>query len=158
MNQTPVIQGVNDSPEVLADLFDKLSFTGVRPYYVFQCRPTRGNRRLAVPVERAYEIHEQAKMRCSGLAKSTRFVMSHTFGKIEVIGMTETIIIFKYHRSANPGEKARIVFFKRTPKAYWFDDYTEMVREYTPENPFYEAASKTGYAYDFEQLSLGIEA
>ena len=72
--------------------------------------------------------------------------------------MTETIIIFKYHRSANPGEKARIVFFKRTPKAYWFDDYTEMVREYTPENPFYEAASKTGYAYDFEQLSLGIEA
>ena len=157
MNQTPVIHGVNDSPGVLADLFDNLSFIGVRPYYVFQCRPTQGNRYLAVPVERAYEIHEQAKMRCSGLAKSTRFVMSHTLGKIEIIGMTETIIIFKHHRYAVPGEKARIAIFKRNPEAYWFDDYTDMVTEYTPENPFVEAERETEILTEFEQLSLGID-
>ncbi|PXF33958.1 radical SAM protein, partial [Mesotoga sp. SC_NapDC] len=42
-NQTPMISGVNDSVEVMSDLFKKLSFIGIPPYYVFQCRPTKGN-------------------------------------------------------------------------------------------------------------------
>ncbi|MCK9299210.1 MAG: KamA family radical SAM protein, partial [Methanoculleus sp.] len=74
MNQTPLIRGINDDPEVLASLFDKLSFIGASPYYVFQCRPTVGNRTFAVPVEESYRIFEQARTICSGLAKRARFV------------------------------------------------------------------------------------
>ena len=40
VNQTPMVKGVNDDPDVLAELFSKLSFIGVPPYYVFLCRPT----------------------------------------------------------------------------------------------------------------------
>jgi len=138
VNQTPLIRGVNDSPDVLAELLDKLSFIGVPPYYIFQCRPTQGNKHLAVPVESAYEIHEQAKMKGSGLAKRSRFVMSHTLGKIEILGLTEDNIIFKFHRSADPGEKARIITCRRNPKAYWYNDYTEITDEYRIENPFFE--------------------
>ncbi len=139
-NQTPIIRGVNDSPEALAELLDKLSFIGVIPYYVFQCRPTQGNRHLAVPVERSYEIHEQAKMMGTGLSKRSRYVMSHTLGKIEVIGLTGDTIMFRFHRSAEYGRKARIEIFKRNPDAYWYDDYTDKVSEYILENPFYENA------------------
>ncbi len=142
VNQTPLIRGVNDSPDVLAELLDKLSFIGVSPYYIFQCRPTQGNRHLAVPVESAYEIHEQAKMMGSGLAKRSRMVMSHTLGKIEILGFTEDNIIFKFHRSADPSEKARVVICKRNPEAYWYDDYTEIIDEYRIENPFFEAENK----------------
>jgi len=142
VNQTPLIRGVNDSPEVLAELLDKLSFIGVPPYYVFQCRPTQGNRHLAVPVESAYEIHEQAKMMGSGLAKRSRMVMSHTLGKIEILGLTKDNIIFKFHRSAEPGEKARVIICRRNPEAYWYDDYTEIIDEYHIENPFFEAEDK----------------
>ena len=66
-----------------ADLFSKLSFIGVPPYYVFLCRPTLGNETYSVPVEWGYEIFEKSRTLCSGLAKRARLVMSHESGKIE---------------------------------------------------------------------------
>ena len=140
-NQTPLIHGVNDSPEVLADLMDTLSFIGVPPYYVFQCRPTQGNHHLAIPVERAFEIHEQAKMRGSGLSKRSRLVMSHTLGKIEVLGLTEEYSFFKFHRAANPTDKSYTVVFRRNPEAYWYDDYEDMLVDCTFDNPFHDSSA-----------------
>ena len=124
-NQTPLLKGINSDPFVLSELFKKLSFIGVPPYYVFQCRPTLGNKPYAVPVEEAYEIFEQARINCSGLAKRARFVMSHSTGKIEVVGNTEHQIYFKYHSSANSQDGYNLLIFERNPYAYWFDDYEE---------------------------------
>ncbi len=122
-NQTPMIKGVNDSARTLAELFRKLSFAGVPPYYVFQIRPAVGNKPFAVPVEQGYVIFERAKARVSGLAKRARFVMSHSTGKIEVVGLTDEYIFFKYHRAARYEDSGRFMAFRRNPRAYWFDDY-----------------------------------
>jgi lysine 2,3-aminomutase len=129
VNQTPLIAGVNDDPKILADLFTRLSFCGIAPYYIFQCRPTLGNKTYAVPLEKGYEIVEEAKARCSGLAKRSRYVMSHQTGKIEIVGLTERNIFFKYHRSATPGECGRFLVYRRNPDAFWFDDYTMLENE-----------------------------
>jgi lysine 2,3-aminomutase len=129
MNQTPLIRGINDDPEVLAELFKTLSFIGASPYYVFQCRPTVGNRTYAVPVEESYRIFEQARGMCSGLAKRARFVMSHAAGKIEVVGKTAEYTFFKYNQAADPANLGRFMVYKSSPDAYWFDDYTELVDE-----------------------------
>jgi KamA family protein len=136
VNQTPLIRGVNDNPNVLAELFNKLSYIGIPPYYLFICRPTLGNKTYAIPIEEAFEIFEQARMKCSGLAKRSRLVMSHSTGKIEIVGKTEDNIYFRYHRAANPQEKARFMIFKRNPNAYWYDDYDEIIHEYSIENPY----------------------
>jgi KamA family protein len=136
VNQTPLIRGINNDPEVLSDLFNKLSYIGIAPYYLFICRPTLGNKTYAIPIEEAFEIFEKARMKCSGLAKRARLVMSHSTGKIEVVGLTETHIYMRYHRAANPQEKARFMILKRDPNAYWFDDYEEIVKEYSIENPY----------------------
>jgi KamA family protein len=125
VNQTPIIAGVNDDPAVLSDLFNKLSYIGVHPYYVFQCRPTRGNRIFSVPVERSYEIFEAARAKSSGLAKRARLVMSHRTGKVEVVGLTDTHVFFKYLRTHRDSDNSRFLIFERNPKAYWFDDYPE---------------------------------
>lgn len=129
MNQTPLIRGVNDDPAVLSRLLGRLSFVGINPYYVFQCRPTTGNRPFAVPVEESYRIFEQARATCSGLSKQARFVMSHASGKIEVVGMTDEYIFFKYNQAADPADIGQFMIYKNNPKAYWFDDYTELVDE-----------------------------
>ncbi|MBC8185265.1 KamA family radical SAM protein [candidate division KSB1 bacterium] len=136
VNQTPLIRGVNDNPVTLSELFRKLTFIGVPPYYVFQCRPTLGNYSYAVRLEKAYEIFEQARMRTSGLGKRARFVMSHRSGKIEVVGKTENYVFMRYHRAAESNEKSKFMVVKSNPVAYWFDDYDEAVDEYTLENPF----------------------
>lgn len=132
VNQTPMIAGVNDDPDVLADMFNRLSFMGVPPYYVFQCRPTLGNRIYVTPLEEAFEIFETSRNRCSGLAKRARFVMSHATGKIEVVGLTERHIYFKYLRASTEEYDAKFMVFKRNSEAYWFDDYKELVDEYVP--------------------------
>ena len=131
VNQTPIIRGVNDSVETMTELFRNLSFIGVPPYYVFQCRPTSGNKTYVTPVEESYEIFEQARLNCSGLGKRARLVMSHTTGKVEIIGMTEDLILFKYHRAADNANNSRLIIFKRNPEAYWFDDYREPITDHS---------------------------
>ncbi|MCK4753365.1 MAG: KamA family radical SAM protein [Planctomycetes bacterium] len=128
-NQTPLIRGVNDKAEVLAELLAKLSFIGAAPYYIFQCRPASGNKAYTVPIEEGYEIVEQAKARVSGLAKRVKFVMSHTSGKIEIVGKTEDFVYFKYHRAADDEDSGRFLSFKSNPEACWFDDYDEAIQE-----------------------------
>ena len=125
LNQTPLVRGVNDNPEVLAELFNRLSFIGVPPYYVFLCRPTLGNEPFALPIEKGYEIFEQARNKCSGLAKRARLVMSHETGKIEFVGMSEEQVFFKYNRSADAENDGKFLIFDSNPGAYWFDDYEE---------------------------------
>jgi lysine 2,3-aminomutase len=130
VNQTPLLKGINDDPAILTELFRRLSFLGIQPYYVFQCRPTLGNRLFEMPVEEAYDIFEKAKARCSGLAKRARFVMSHATGKIEVVGKTRDAVYFKYHQAAEPADMGRFMVFRSNPKAYWFDDYDELLDDY----------------------------
>jgi lysine 2,3-aminomutase len=132
-NQAPLIRGVNDDPKVLAELLAKLSFVGAVPYYIFQCRPAVGNKAYTVPIEEGYEIVEQAKAKVSGLAKRMRYTMSHSTGKIEIIGKTKDFVYFKYHRAADNANSGRFLVFKSNPNAYWFDDYDEVIQDYSTQ-------------------------
>ena len=136
VNQTPMIGGINDDPLILSELFNKLSYIGVPPYYVFQCRPTEGNKSYSVPLERAYEVFEQARMASSGLAKRARLVMSHHSGKIEILGLTESHVMFKYLRAHQDDDSSRLLVFERNPNAHWFDDYQEATHVFDVENPY----------------------
>ena len=129
-NQTPLIRGVNDDPKVLAELLARLSFIGAIPYYIFQCRPALGNKAYTVPIEEGYEIVEQAKSRVSGLAKRARYTMSHSSGKIEIVGKTKDYVYFKYHRAFRDEDSGRFMVFESNPNAYWFDDYDGLVEDY----------------------------
>jgi KamA family protein len=135
-NQMPLIRGINDKPEVMAELLAKLSFIGAVPYYIFQCRPALGNRAYTVPIEQGYEIVEQAKALVSGLAKRVRFVMSHSTGKVEIVGRTEDFVYFKYHRAAEDADSGRFMTLESNPDAYWLDDYTEVIRNYPIDLPY----------------------
>lgn len=135
-NQTPLIRGVNDQPQILADLLAQLSFIGDVPYYVFQCRPAMGNRAYTVPIEEGYEIVEQAKSRVSGPAKRLRYTLSHATGKMEVIAVLGGRVFFKYHRAADDADSGRIMVFASNPDAYWFDDYDEVICEYPVNLPY----------------------
>jgi L-lysine 2,3-aminomutase len=100
----------------------KLSFYGIPPYYVFQCRPTEGNKPFAVPLVRGYQVFHEAMRQVSGLAKRPRLVMSHETGKIEIVGVTSDHIYMRYHRAKYPSDDERFMVFHRDDTAYWLDD------------------------------------
>lgn len=125
VNQTPLLNEVNSAPETLTRLFRRLSFIGVTPYYVFQCRPSLGNRAFQVPVEHSYQVIQQAWQACSGLAKRARFVMSHATGKIEVVGKNAGCVFMRYHQAAEKALTGKFMVMKSNPNAVWFDEYRE---------------------------------
>ncbi len=126
LNQCPVIRGVNDDPEVLAELFDRLSWAGCAPYYLFVCRPTKGNEMYSVPIVEAHTIFHLARKRLSGLSKRARLVLSHSSGKIEIVGVDDERIYMRYHRAKDPADSERFAIFKRDDSAKWLDDLEEI--------------------------------
>ena len=123
-NQTVLMKGVNDSPIILSDLMMKLTGIGVTPYYIFQCRPvSRVKHHFQLPLCKSQEIIRNTRKLLSGPAKRFKFIMSHETGKIEILGMDEKHIYFKYHQSRNPENVG--LFFKRkiSSTAGWLDDF-----------------------------------
>ena len=127
-NQSPLLHGVNDDPEILAKLLEKLSFIGVAPYYIFQVRPAVGNKPYAVPLVRAYRIFQEARRNISGTAKRATFAMSHALGKIEVVGLDDFHIYMRYHRAPDPINTGKFIIARRNDTGYWLDDF-EIVSE-----------------------------
>lgn len=121
VNQTPVLRGINDDPDVLAELLDRLSWAGVTPYYFFVNRPVAGNRAFVLPLQEVYEIVEKAKARTSGLGKRVRLSMSHTSGKIEILAIEDGKAYLKYHQSRD-NEYGKFMVLDCPPDAAWFDD------------------------------------
>lgn len=66
-NQTVLLRGVNDDPQLMADLCRGLLTMRVRPYYLHQMDLARGTGHFRVPVERGLEIVESLRGRVSGL-------------------------------------------------------------------------------------------
>ena len=135
-NQFPLIRGVNDDSGVLAELLNKVSYVGITPYYIFQCRPTTGNKGYSVPIEEGYAIIEKPMRNLSGLAKRFRFVMAHTSGKVEIIGIRDGFVYLKFHRSANYENSEQFFIVKSNSKAYWLEDYQEILNQYLVSIPF----------------------
>ena len=123
-NQTVLLKGVNDSVETLAELQNRLVGIDVNQYYVFQCRPVkRVEKQFQVPICEGIKIIEETKARCNGPSKSFRYIMSHKTGKIEIVGIVDDEVYFKYHQAKNIKNLGKIFKRKIDPKAGWLDDF-----------------------------------
>jgi KamA family protein len=123
-NQTVLLRGVNDDPEILSDLFGRLTGIGVLPYYIFQCRPVTGVKsQFQVPIKEGFGIVEEARGRMNGQAKSFRFVMSHKSGKIEILGPSpeDGRMTFKYNQAKDREDLGRIFFLDLEEDRTWLD-------------------------------------
>lgn len=67
-SQTVLLRRVNDSADILADLFHRLTCLGVKPGYLFQTDMARGTADFRVPLDRAAELWKALKMKLSGLS------------------------------------------------------------------------------------------
>ncbi|MFH1708379.1 MAG: KamA family radical SAM protein [Planctomycetota bacterium] len=90
-NQTVLLRGVNDSTEVLADLFRRLVRVRVRPYYLYQCDLVRGVEHFRTPLATGVAIMAGLRGRLSGLAIPT-FVVDAPDGKGKIPVAPETIV------------------------------------------------------------------
>ncbi len=122
-NQTVLLKGVNDDSRILSELQSKLVKIGVNPYYIFQCRPVkRVKHHFQVPLYKCIKIVEDAKKELNGHAKRFRYIMSHKSGKIEILGIKDKEIYFKYHQAKNPEKIGKIFTRKLDKTSGWLDE------------------------------------
>ncbi len=65
--QTVLLKGINDDPEVMRELMQKLVAIRVRPYYIYQCDLARGNEHFRTATSKGVEIIENLRGHTSGL-------------------------------------------------------------------------------------------
>ncbi|MDD3296932.1 MAG: KamA family radical SAM protein [Candidatus Omnitrophica bacterium] len=82
-NQSVLLRGINDNPEVMIELCHKLQSIRVRPYYLFQCDPVVGASHFRTPIRRGMEIIEKMRGFTSGMCVPT-FVVDGIEGKGKV--------------------------------------------------------------------------
>lgn len=73
-NQCVLLAGVNDCPQIMKKLFQKLVQNRVRPYYMFQCDLSEGISHFRTSISRGIEIIENLVGHTSGLAVPTYVV------------------------------------------------------------------------------------
>lgn len=122
-NQTVLLKGVNDKPEILTDLMKKLVSMGINSYYLFQCRPVkRVKHHFQIPLTEGCRIVKETQNMLDGHAKRFRYIMSHKTGKIEIVGIIGNEIYLKYHQSRDPKDAGKFFKKKINKKATWLDD------------------------------------
>ncbi|MFA6175620.1 MAG: KamA family radical SAM protein [Phycisphaerae bacterium] len=85
-NQSVLLRGVNDTPQVFEQLCRGLVRMRVRPYYLYQCDLVKGIEHFRTPLSRGIEIMEYLRGRLSGIAIPTFVVDApHGGGKIPIL-------------------------------------------------------------------------
>jgi lysine 2,3-aminomutase len=67
-NQSVLLRGVNDSPEIQMALVHKLLMCRARPYYLYQCDLITGSSHLRTPVSEGVDIIEKIRGHTTGYA------------------------------------------------------------------------------------------
>jgi lysine 2,3-aminomutase len=80
-NQSVLLRGVNDTPEIMKSLCETLVRMRVRPYYVYQAQLLEGTQHFRVPIEDGLEIFKQMRGRTSGFA-IPQYVLDTPHGKV----------------------------------------------------------------------------
>ena len=70
-NQTVLLKGINDDPEVMLRLFRELLRIKVRPVYLFHCDPVKGAVHFRTSLEKGLEIMEYLRGKISGMGIPT---------------------------------------------------------------------------------------
>lgn len=73
-NQCVLLAGVNDCPQIMKKLFQKLVQNRVRPYYMFQCDLTEGLSHFRTSISKGVEVIENLIGHTSGFAVPTYVV------------------------------------------------------------------------------------
>lgn len=70
-NQSVLLRGVNDCPQIMKKLVHELVKNRVRPYYIYQCDLSRGLAHFRTSVAKGIEIIEYLRGHTSGFAVPT---------------------------------------------------------------------------------------
>lgn len=125
--QSPLLNQINDSAEVWADMWSEQVHLGMIPYYMFIVRDTGAQHFFGIPLERAWNLFRDAYQLTSGLARTVRGPsMSAGPGKVQILGVEEVrgekVFVLRMIQGRDPDWVHKPFFAKYDPGAAWLSD------------------------------------
>lgn len=129
--QSPVLNHINNSPQIWADMWRKQVNMNCIPYYMFMPRDTGAQHYFAVTLVDAWDIFRNAYQKVSGICRTVRGPsMSCTPGKVQMLGVSEIsdgnttkkIMTFRFLQGRNADWVAKPFFAEYNENALWIDD------------------------------------
>lgn len=125
--QSPVLNHINNSPELWAEMWRKQVNLNCIPYYMFIPRDTGAQHYFSVPLVEAWNIFRKAYQKVSGVCRTVRGPsMSCDPGKIQILGVSEIngekIIVMRMLQGRNPEWVAKPFFAQYDENAIWMDE------------------------------------
>lgn len=129
--QSPLIKNINDDADMWARMWRQQVNMGMIPYYMFVERDTGARHYFEVPLEKTWEIFQQAYQQVSGICRTVRGPsMSCTPGKVQIVGISEIpvngsiqkVFVLQMIQGRNPDWVNRPFYAKYDPNARWMDD------------------------------------
>ena len=152
--QSPLLDKINNSPEIWAEMWQKQVDLGCIPYYMFIARDTGSKAFFEVPLVDAWKLFSKAYSSVSGICRTVRGPsMSAYPGKVAVRGVREIkgekMFILNFLQCRNP-ELVGIPFFaKFDAEATWLDQLKPAFGE---EKFFYEKENLLGEGTDNKEI------
>lgn len=124
--QSPLLNHINNDPDVWVSMWQEQVRLGLVPYYMFVERDTGARHYFELPLVRAWEVYRQAVQRVSGLARTVRGPsMSTGPGKVEIQGVSEIhgekVFVLRFLQGRNPDWIQRPFYAQFDPEATWFE-------------------------------------
>jgi KamA family protein len=124
--QSPVLNHINNDPDLWASMWQRQVELGIIPYYMFIARNTGAQHYFSIPLEEAWKVFGKAYQQVSGLARTVRGpVMSCNPGKVQVLGiseiMNEKVFVLRALQHRNPKHVMKPFYAKYDPQAIWFN-------------------------------------
>lgn len=89
-SQTVLLKGVNDSVEVLRELFTACARLGIRPYYLHYTDPVPWAQQFVVPFAEAVQLWQSLRPTLSGIVDTVKFVID-TPGGVGKIAVPDSV-------------------------------------------------------------------
>lgn len=125
--QSPILNHINNSPDIWAEMWRKQVNLNCIPYYMFIPRDTGAQEYFAVTLEKAWDVFRKAYQSVSGVCRTVRGPsMSCQPGKVQVLGITQInekkYFVLRMLQGRNPYWAARPFFAEYDKNAIWMDD------------------------------------
>ncbi len=125
--QSPVLNHINNKPELWAKMWKKQVELGLIPYYMFIARDTGAQHYYGVSLNQAWNVFRKAYNQVSGLARTVRGPsMSANPGKVLVNGVAriknQKVFVLSFLQGRNPEWVGKPFFANYDENAKWLED------------------------------------
>ena len=124
-SQIALMKGVNAEVDTMTELFKKLHRLGVIPQYLFHTRPVKHANHFQLTIVEAMKLVEAIRQRCNGSVKRFRYILTHSDGKLELVGLMEgeqMHLVTRWHQVRRGLDKSGLMVVGVDEDTVWLEE------------------------------------